>query len=83
MTPPEKDSPTYFGGKIIKPKTDYVLFSKNDTPLDTLYIDENGEFLKSIPVFEEGLYTFNHANEFQYLFLLLILQILVVRKFLR
>jgi hypothetical protein len=69
LAPPEKDSPTYFGGKIIKPKTDYVLLSKNEITIDTLYIDENGEFLKSVPVFEEGLYTFSHANEFQYLFM--------------
>jgi len=63
------DSPTYLGGQIMNPKTDYVLFSENEEILDTLWLDKKGRFIKTIPVFEEGLYTFRHGNEYQYIFL--------------
>lgn len=63
------DSPTYLGGQIMNPKTDYVLFSENEEILDTLWLDQKGRFIKTIPVFEDGLYTFKHGNEYQYIFL--------------
>lgn len=60
---------TYFGGEIINPKTNYVLFLKDEKVLDTLMLDENNRFLKEIPLTKEGLYTFKHGNEFQYIYL--------------
>ncbi|MDP2069634.1 MAG: hypothetical protein Q8K04_11815 [Lutibacter sp.] len=60
---------TYFGGQIINPETNFVLFLKDEKVLDTLLLDENYRFLKKIPSLQEGLYTFKHGNEFQYVYL--------------
>ena len=60
---------TYFGGQIINPKSNYVLFLKDEKVLDTLLLDENYHFLKEIPSLQEGLYTFKHGTDFQYIYL--------------
>ena len=60
---------TYFGGKIINPKTDHVILYKNEIPLDTFFLDENNSFLGEIPTLQEGLYNFKHGNEEQYIYL--------------
>ena len=60
---------TYFGGQIINPKTNYVLFLKDEKVLDTLMLDKDNSFLKKIPSLQEGLYTFKHGKEFQYIYL--------------
>tara|TARA_R110001583_G_scaffold4351_2_gene25177 strand:+ start:11851 stop:13236 length:1386 start_codon:yes stop_codon:yes gene_type:complete len=60
---------TYFGGEIINPKSDFVLFLKDDIIIDTLQLDENNRFLKEFKSFDEGLYTFKHGVEFQYVYL--------------
>ena len=60
---------TYFGGKIINPKTDHVVLYKNEIPLDTFLLDENNSFLGEIPTLQEGLYNFKHGNEEQYIYL--------------
>lgn len=60
---------TYFGGQIINPETNYVLLLKDEKVLDTMLLDENNQFLKKIPSLQEGLYTFKHGNEFQYVYL--------------
>lgn len=64
-----ENTTTYFGGQIINPKTNYVLFLKDEKVIDTLMLDENNRFLKKIPSLKEGLYTFKHGNEFQYIYL--------------
>lgn len=60
---------TFFGGEIINPKSSFVLFLKDDQVIDTLKLDENNQFLKEFDDIEEGLYTFKHGNEFQYMYL--------------
>ncbi|MFA5298155.1 MAG: hypothetical protein WC389_08115, partial [Lutibacter sp.] len=60
---------TYFGGQIINPKTNYVLFLKDEKVIDTLLLDENNRFLINFPSLKEGLYTFMHGTEFQYIYL--------------
>lgn len=67
--PKEFDSPTYLGGQIINARAKSVVLSFQEEIIDTLMLDSNQRFLKAIPVFEEGLYTFQHGNEFQYIFL--------------
>lgn len=64
-----KNTVTYFGGQIINPKTNYVLFLKDEKVLDTLLLDKNNRFLKEFPMSKEGLYTFKHGTEFQYVYL--------------
>lgn len=60
---------TYFGGEIINPKTNFVLFLKDHQVIDTLLLDENNRFLKEYDTLKEGLYTFKHGTEFQYIYL--------------
>lgn len=64
-----KNDIAYFGGQIINPKTNYVLFLKEEKVLDTLLLDENNRFSTEISSFQEGLYTFKHGTEFQYIYL--------------
>lgn len=66
----EKDiTSTYFGGEIINPKSNFVLLLKDDTLIDTLLLNENNQFLNKYKSIEEGLYTFKHGNEFQYIYI--------------
>src|SRR5680860_46605 len=64
-----ENAATYFGGQIINPKTNYVLFLKDEKVIDTLMLDKSNRFLKKIPSLEEGLYTFKHGNDLQYIYL--------------
>ncbi len=65
---PEKDI-TYFGGKIINPKTNYVVLFDNEVVLDTFYLNKSNSFLGEINSMDEGLYYFKHGNEHQYIYL--------------
>jgi hypothetical protein len=60
---------TYFGGKIINPKSNFVVLYDNEVVLDTLYLDNNDSFLGGIEFLDEGLYYFKHGNEHQYIYL--------------
>lgn len=60
---------TSFGGEIINPKTNFVLFLKDNKVIDTLLLDENNRFLNEYNSLKEGLYTFKHGTEFQYIYL--------------
>lgn len=64
----EKDI-TYFGGKIINPKTNYVVLFDNEVVLDTFYLNDNNSFLAEIKSMDEGLYYFKHGNEHQYIYI--------------
>ncbi|SNR32136.1 hypothetical protein [Lutibacter flavus] len=63
------DVTTYFGGQIINPKSNFVLFLKNDKIIDTLTLDSQNRFINSYKSLNEGLYTFKHGIEFQYVYL--------------
>jgi thiol-disulfide isomerase/thioredoxin len=65
----DEETITFFGGEIINPKSNFVLFLKDDKVIDTLLLDENNRFLNEYKSLEEGLYTFKHGNEFQYVYL--------------
>jgi len=60
---------TYFGGKIINPKANYVVLFENETATDTFYLNKNDNFLGEIPLLKEGLFYFKHGNEHQYVYL--------------
>jgi len=62
-------SDTYFGGEIINPKSKYVLFLKDDAVMDTIYLNKKNRFITKFKNLAEGLYTFKHGNEFQYVYL--------------
>ncbi len=60
---------TYFGGKIINPKSKHVYFLKNDKLLDSAEINRKNKFLFKFDSLNVGLYTFKHGVEIQFLFL--------------
>lgn len=60
---------TYFGGKIINPKTNYVVLFDNEVVLDTFYLNNKNSFLGEINSLNEGLYYFKHGNEHQYIYI--------------
>ncbi|WP_228851938.1 TlpA family protein disulfide reductase [Aegicerativicinus sediminis] len=66
-------SKTYFGGQIINPKTDYVLFyqllNSNYKVKDTFRLDANNKFFHTFENLPPGLYSFDHGNEFQNVYL--------------
>ena len=68
-TTTEKDSLTYFGGKIINPKSDFVSLFKQDKLVDSLSLDKDGKFIGKYKDFEEGFYLFRHGNEFQHVYI--------------
>ena len=65
----EKDSHTYFGGKIINPKTNNVILYAMDKVIDTLFLDSENRFLGKFENAKEGLYYFVHGIENQYIYL--------------
>ena len=67
-TSSNKEQFTYFGGKIIHPKSDFVLLYKNDKLIDSLFLDQDDKFIGSYKNFEEGFYYFIHGNENQYIY---------------
>lgn len=64
-----KNTKTYFGGKIINPKSNYVVLFKSGEVIDTILLDKNNRFLKEFDNLKEGYYYFNHGIENQYLYL--------------
>jgi hypothetical protein len=65
----QKDDYTaHFGGEVINPSSDYVLFMKNNEVIDTLFLDENRRFFKTFDSLAPGMYTFKHEPEYQYVY---------------
>jgi len=60
---------TYFGGKIINPKANFVVLFDNEVVLDTFFLDQDDRFLGEVKFLNEGLYYFKHGNEHQYIYL--------------
>ena len=60
---------TYFGGKIINPKSKHVFFYKNNQLLDSTELNRKNKFLFKFDSLKVGLYTFKHGTEIQFLFL--------------
>lgn len=60
---------TYFGGKIINPKSKHVFFYKNNQLLDSTELSRKNKFLFKFDSLKVGLYTFKHGTEIQFLFL--------------
>ena len=60
---------TYFGGKIINPKSNKVYFYEGDKLLDSAKINDKNKFTFKFDSLKVGLYTFEHGREFQFIFL--------------
>ena len=60
---------TYFGGKIINPKTNFVVLHNQDKVIDSLPLDDENRFIGEYESFKEGLYYFKHGPEYQYVYI--------------
>jgi hypothetical protein len=58
----------WIGGKIVNPKTDFVLISHNRNTSDTVYLNDDNFFKYHIKAADPGLYYFQHF-EFQAMFI--------------
>ena len=65
----KEDTATYFGGKILHPKSNHVILFDFEKAVDTIYLKEDNTFLGKIDSLKEGLYYFKHGPEHQYIYL--------------
>lgn len=65
----KKETRTYFGGKIINPKTNYVVLGALDKVIDTFFLNSDHKFIGHINNINEGLYHFVHGDENQHIYL--------------
>ena len=65
----KKDTATYFGGKILHPKSKYVILFDFEKAIDTIYLKKDNTFLGKFDSISEGLYYFKHGPEHQYIYL--------------
>jgi len=59
----------YIGGQIVNPSSKYIIISKNDIDLDTLYLNEKNQFGGTLKKIEAGLYVFRHPPENQIIYM--------------
>lgn len=64
----DEDFTAYFGGEVIDPQDNYVLFLKDNEVIDTIYLDKKNRFLHKFDSLTPGLYTFKHQPEYQYVY---------------
>ncbi|CAL2103274.1 conserved protein of unknown function [Tenacibaculum sp. 190130A14a] len=60
---------TSFGGKIINPKSKFVLLTDHDKFTDTIPLRNDNTFNGRYKDFKEGLYYFKHGLEYQYVYI--------------
>ncbi len=58
----------YFGGQVINPRTNYVIFSKDDKVIDTLRLDKDNRFFIKFDSLTPGMYSFKHNPDYQYVY---------------
>ncbi|TBW28474.1 hypothetical protein [Gramella sp. KN1008] len=59
----------FLGGQINNPETDYVVLSRENQTIDTLFLDEENQFGKDFSNLESGIYTFKHPPESQVMYI--------------
>lgn len=64
-----ESSNIFLGGQINNPETDYVVLSKENETIDTLFLDEENQFGKDFQDLESGIYTFRHPPESQIMYI--------------
>jgi hypothetical protein len=58
----------YFGGEIVNPQNNFILFLKDNEVIDTIFLDAKNRFLHKFDSLAPGLYTFKHLPEYQYIY---------------
>ncbi|HBK82791.1 MAG TPA: hypothetical protein DDZ41_04215, partial [Flavobacterium sp.] len=64
----DDDYSAYFGGEVLNPQSNYILFMKDNHVVDTLFLDENNRFFHKFDSLSPGLYIFKHNPEYQYVY---------------
>lgn len=59
----------YIGGQIANPSSRFVIISKEDVNLDTLYLNEHNQFGGTLKNIQAGLYVFKHPPENQIIYI--------------
>lgn len=67
-TETKKKDYTFFGGKIVNPKSNFVYITNYQDFSDSIYLDKSNSFKKTYRNLKEGLYYFKHGHEFQYVY---------------
>jgi len=62
------DYVAYFGGEIVNPNSQYVLFCKDNEVIDSIKLDKNNRFFVQFDSLAPGLYSFKHEPEYQYVY---------------
>lgn len=65
----QKKDHVLFAGEIVNPSSDYVVLFKGTQVIDSAKLNESNRFAFKLNSVEDGLYHFNHAPEFQYVYL--------------
>ena len=65
----EVQSMTYVNGKIVNPKSDYIVITDYADVRDTLLLDEKGNFKMSYDQIKSGLFTISYPGEYQSFYL--------------
>ena len=68
-TSSSSDKPTYVAGEIFNPNTNYITITKNDSLVDTVYLNKNNKFNYVFKDKPHGLYTFWHYPESQFFYI--------------
>ncbi|AWH86112.1 hypothetical protein HYN59_13775 [Flavobacterium album] len=64
----DDDFTAYFGGQVINPRNNYIVFSKDDKVIDTLRLDKNNRFFIKFDSLTPGLYSFKNEPDYQYVY---------------
>lgn len=62
------DFSAYFGGEVINPRAQYLLFFKDNNVVDTLFIDKNNKFSIKFDSLTPGMYIIKHSDKTKYVF---------------
>lgn len=64
----EEKVKTYFGGKIINPKSSHIILSDQFNVIDSIKLNEDNTFSSRLENIKEGLYFFKHGPDYQYIY---------------
>lgn len=59
----------YFAGEIVNPTSEYVVLYRNDKVVDSVKLDKSNQFVFALENIEEGLHHFDHAPQYQYVYI--------------
>lgn len=62
-------STIHFGGKIINPKSNFVLLYSQGEIIDSLFLDTDDKFIGKYSDLDEGLFSFKHGDEHQFVYM--------------